>query len=137
MPPSPPPVWSLPLFVMLGGSIGSGLRYGVAVGVDRLVGRPTFPFGTLAVNLVGCLVIGLLIGRYAGRWVTRPELQLLLVTGLLGGFTTFSSFALESAKLLQAGRFGAVAAYLVVSNGVGVALALAGLWLGAASLGGD
>ena len=133
----PPPAWSLPIYVMLGGAAGSGLRYAVAVGVDRLVARPGFPWGTLAVNLLGCLAIGLLIGRYGGRWAARPDAQLLLVTGVLGGFTTFSSFALETARLIAAGRWGAVAAYLLVSNGVGVALALAGLWVGAASLGGD
>ena len=112
--------------VALGGAIGSGLRYVV----DRAYGARSWPVATLTVNLLGSLVLGLLVG-WIGTRVT-PELRLALFTGVLGGFTTFSTFALESTVMLRSGNWIGGAAYLAVSVGVGLVAAIVGLMIGEA-----
>ncbi len=133
MPPAPPltplaplaPVAALaplhPLLaaglVFLGGGLGSVARYALAEALRP--GRPTtgdFPWATLLVNLAGAATIGLLAPRLADREPAR----LLLAVGVLGGFTTFSTFALEAARLAQAGHWGRAAAYVAVTNAVGL-----------------
>lgn len=87
------------LLVMFGGGVGSLLRYLLTDWLQNRTPVP-FPYGTLAVNVVGCLLIGVLGALpMEGRMMLRPEQRLLLITGLLGGFTTFSSFAFETLKL--------------------------------------
>lgn len=115
-----------PALVALGGAVGSALRYAVVAAARPH--SPDFPLGTLAVNLAGCAAIGVVGGWLAGL---PPESRgrLLLMAGVLGGFTTFSSVALEVGDLLRGGRLGAAAAYLVLTNALGVALALAGYML--------
>jgi len=116
------------LLVFLGGGLGAGLRYGAAL---LVAGRGTglgpeaaaFPWATLAVNLVGSFLIGVLAGLLAGRETAR----LVLVTGLLGGFTTFSAFSLDTLTLLGSGRAGFALGYVAASVVGGLALA----WLGA------
>lgn len=108
------------------------LRYGVAVAASSRsaifgVETAAFPWATLGVNLVGSLAIGMLAGLLAGKDAAR----LFWVTGLLGGFTTFSSFSLETLGLLQSGRTGAAAAYVLASVLGGLALAGLG-WAAAA-----
>lgn len=116
------------LIVCLGGAMGSGLRYGT----DRalLAWMPDqargFPWATLAVNLVGCLLAGLLYGWLSRESVRHADdLKLLLITGLCGGLTTFSAFALQT---MQANP-GKAAANVAVSVVGGLALAWLGLWL--------
>src|SRR5438874_995898 len=75
-----------------GGFIGSALRYLLAAAIDNWYGRGDFPFGTLAVNVMGCLIIGLLTFLAEARGFFSAELRVFLVIGILGGFTTFSSF---------------------------------------------
>ena len=116
------------LLVFLGGGLGSVARYLIAAGLDRM--RPTpdpadFPVATLAVNVTGCAVIGLLASWVAGRDAWRFGLML----GFLGGFTTFSSFALDAARLIAAGVPGKAIAYVLLSNGLGLGLAIAGFLL--------
>lgn len=96
-------VWPY-VWVFIGGGIGSALRYGVSRASFVSIG-PSFPAGTLFVNVVGCLVMGLVAGWFAHRDVGIDQsTKLFLTTGILGGFTTFSAFALDTAVLWQRGR---------------------------------
>ncbi|HEX4166569.1 MAG TPA: fluoride efflux transporter CrcB [Bryobacteraceae bacterium] len=90
------------LAVMLGGSIGSGLRFLASVGVSRLYSGP-FPLGTFLVNISGSFVVGLLMAFFVLRSEVSPAWRLFLVTGVLGGYTTFSSFEWETFALLDRG----------------------------------
>jgi CrcB protein len=115
------------LLVMLGGAIGAGARHLAGLGALRWIG-PGFPWATLFVNLAGSLFMGLLAGwlvRGGGSEATR----LFLAVGVLGGFTTFSAFSLETFSMLQRGDLGMAAAYVAVSVIGGVALLFAGLLL--------
>jgi CrcB protein len=113
------------LFIAGGGAIGSVLRYAVQGWVQRASGA-IFPFGTLAVNVAGCLIIGVLAGALAGPLLLREEYRIGLLIGILGGFTTFSSFGLETFHLANDRQFGLAAANVIVS----CALGLAAVWLG-------
>lgn len=114
-------------YVFLGGGMGSVLRWLTGLGAARLFGAD-FPYGTLAVNLIGCAVMGVF-----ARVIVSPDAgdaRLLLMTGLLGGFTTFSAFALDSANLVLRDANGAAFLYVGLSV-VGCLAAVAfGLWLG-------
>ena len=88
--------------------MGAVLRYGVGMLVMRSLPESGFPYGTLTVNLLGCLAIGALAGLADARQIISPELRLVLVVGLLGGFTTFSTFAMESVEMLRSGLDGQV-----------------------------
>lgn len=111
------------LQVALGGALGAVARLGVYAGAARLFG-PGYPAGTLAVNVAGSFLMGLLVS-WLGR--DHPWAPLLL-TGVLGGFTTFSAFSLDAVTLWQRGQ-GAVL-YVAASIGLSIAALLAGLWLG-------
>ncbi len=119
-------------YVMAGGAVGAALRLHVGQWVERSgAGTGVFgiPAGTLAVNVIGAALMGLLVGTLDARGGSEP-VRMLLGVGLLGGFTTFSAFSLEAARLLQAGALGQMALYIGVSV-VGTMLALiAGLALG-------
>lgn len=113
--------------IALGGAAGSVLRYLLAHLAQRPAGDD-FPLGILIVNVLGCLAIGLLWGALDAPHDApgRRELQLLLIVGLLGGFTTFSTFAWDAVRLLDQGRLAAAGAYVLLSNALGIAAALAG-----------
>lgn len=115
--------------VMAGGSIGAVSRYGVSLLTAKVWGTQ-FPWGTLAVNLTGCFLIGLIFAMADRvRWLT-PDVRLLLITGYLGALTTFSSFSLET---VNAGRSGMALLPLVnilINNVGGFFLTFFGLWLG-------
>ncbi len=89
------------MIVGAGGFIGSALRFVVSGWAQRLAAASVFPYGTLAVNVLGCLLIGILGGLAEYRQVLEPGHRLFLMIGVLGGFTTFSTFAYESISLLQ------------------------------------
>lgn len=89
------------LYVGTGGFLGAILRFALGGAVHRLVPMSTFPWGTLAVNTLGCLLIGFLAGVAESRQVIGPELRLFLLIGLLGGFTTFSTFGFETVALMR------------------------------------
>lgn len=101
-------------------------RYYVGQWSLRLMG-PHFPWGTLTVNVVGCFVIGLLAELISQRFNASPELRLLLITGFLGGFTTFSAFSLDAISLFERGAIASAAIYMVASVGLSMAAVFAGL----------
>lgn len=113
-------------WVGLGGAAGSMARYGIHMLFSR---REGLPLGTLLVNLIGCFLIGCLYG-YAQRhhWLAG-RYMLALATGFCGGFTTFSSFALENNLLLEKGLSATAIWYSLISLIVGLALCRAGIWL--------
>lgn len=117
------------LLVAIGGSLGAMCRYGVGLLAVRMFGGG-FPWGTLIVNMVGCFLIGLAFGlAERAAWVT-PAARLFFVTGYLGALTTFSSFAMETANTASAGSIYLAAANIASNTVGGLALALAGMWLG-------
>ena len=97
------------LLVALGSAVGGVARWALAGWIDGRAG-PGFPWGTLAVNVLGGLAIGA-----AAALLGRESLRLLLITGVLGGFTTFSSYSLQTMQLLQGDRYGAAAGYALGS----------------------
>lgn len=118
------------LLAALGGAIGSVLRYLVGVFTVRWFG-PSFPWGTLAVNVVGSFIIGLTVEMIARRFNASMELRVFIVTGIIGGFTTWSSFSLDTMVLFERGAIAA-AAYVIGSLVVSFAAVFAGLALGRA-----
>jgi CrcB protein len=113
------------LYVMVGGAVGSGARYLAGSATTALLG-PDYPFGTLAVNIVGGLLMGLLVGVLA-RNSASEHWRLLLAVGVLGGFTTFSAFSLEVVTMIERGAFGVALGYVLVSVIGSVAALFAGL----------
>jgi CrcB protein len=116
------------LLVAAGGAIGSVLRYYVGQWSLRLMG-PSFPWGTLTVNVVGCFVIGVFSELLMRRFNASVELRLLLVTGFLGGFTTFSAFSLDAITLFERGQIVAGSVYVTASIGLSMAAVASGLAL--------
>jgi CrcB protein len=114
------------LIVFLGAGIGGALRHGVNIGATRLFGFG-FPFGTFIVNFLGSFVMGLLAGFFVYRAGVPQHVRLFLTTGILGGFTTFSTFSLDAALLIERHQFGAAAGYLVGSVAAGLAALFFGL----------
>ena len=114
------------VLVAAGGAIGSVFRYLVGVWSVRLAGV-NFPWGTLTVNVVGSFLIGLLVELVARRLNASMEMRLFLVTGVLGGFTTFSSFSLDAVSLFERGALGLSAVYVLASLSVSIAAVFAGL----------
>jgi fluoride exporter len=116
------------LLVAAGGAIGSVARYLLSTFVLRQTGS-LFPLGTFAVNLVGCVVFGVIAGAAEQRIPLAPESRLFVLVGILGGFTTFSSYAFESVSLVRDGQLLAASINIIGQ----VAAGLAGMWLGMAA----
>lgn len=117
------------LLVGLGGAIGAMARYGTGVAAGQLW-RASFPVATLAVNVVGSLAMGLLIGwlaRTTPGW--QNEARLFLAVGVLGGFTTFSAFSLDVVTLFQRGDYGSAVFYIMASLVLSVGALVLGLFL--------
>ncbi len=115
--------------VAVGGAFGSVLRYLVGLLTIRWFG-PSFPWGTFAVNVVGSFAIGLLSEMIARRFNASMEVRVFLVTGILGGFTTFSSFSLDTMVLLERGAIAATVGYVLATLCLSFLAILAGLALG-------
>lgn len=109
------------LLIFIGGGTGSVLRYLVG----RCLGSSAWPWGTFAVNIIGCFLIGL-IGTWIARHSLSPDLRLLLVVGLCGGFTTFSTFSNEALGLMRSSQLLLALAYIVGSVALGVIAAYVG-----------
>ena len=116
------------MLVAIGGATGSVARYLTGLLTLRLFG-PNFPWGTLAVNVIGSMAIGVFTELIARRFEASPELRLLLVTGFLGGFTTFSAFSLDVAVLVERGAWMPALAYVSASMLVSLFAVFAGLAL--------
>ena len=114
------------LWVGLGGFLGSISRYLLSGYVQHLVRGTGFPYGTLAVNVIGCFFIGFLAHWVEARGFLSPETRLFVFIGLLGGFTTFSTFSYETMNLWQAGDNAAALANIAVH----MVLGLGAAWLG-------
>jgi CrcB protein len=115
------------LIVFAGGGIGAALRHGCNVGFARLVGT-AFPYATLFENAAGSLIMGLLVATFAFKSDLPQHMRLFLTTGILGGYTTFSTFSLDTAVLYERGELGLAAAYVLLS----IALSIGGLFAGLA-----
>jgi len=116
------------LIVFLGGGLGSALRHGVNLVAARLLGIG-FPYGTLTVNVVGSLVMGLLGGYFAFRGDASQHWRLFLTTGILGGFTTFSTFSLDCFLLWERHQLLSLAAYLLGSLVLSIGAVGAGVFV--------
>lgn len=116
--------------VMLGGALGSGARYAIAIAVGRIGSE--FPWATFGVNVLGCLVFGGAFAFVQARGGAGSAWAVFLLAGVLGGFTTFSSFGFETVTLLMRDRIGTAMLYALASLVVGVAAVWAGLRVGGA-----
>ena len=116
------------LAVALGGALGSLLRYFVASAIQSPVSAG-FPWGIFVVNISGGFVMGLITALAALKLQMPLELRTFLTVGVLGGYTTFSTFSLESALLIERGAYAMAAAYIVGSAGLSILALFAGLWL--------
>jgi CrcB protein len=114
------------LLVLLGGAIGTGCRFGVSNLAAAMFGLRRFPVATFFVNLTGSFAIGFLVELFDERVAVAPELRAALVVGVLGGYTTFSSFSLETLNLLRDGAWGQALVYPLAS----VMLGLLAVWAG-------
>jgi CrcB protein len=114
------------ILVLLGGTIGTGFRYGLSSLVYSRIERPTFPYANLIINVSGSFVIGVLAELFNERVLVSPAIRAALLTGLLGGYTTFSSFSYETFLLIREGEW-----FRAMLNAAGsVLLGLIAVWLG-------
>ena len=114
------------VLVLLGGAFGTGLRYFLSIFIYSSVKEPTFPYANLVINVSGSFLIGVLAELFDSRILVAPVMRVALLTGVLGGYTTFSSFTFETVSLLRDGEF-----WLATLNvSLSVALGLAAVWLG-------
>lgn len=116
------------LLVALGGGIGAAMRHLVSLAALRLLG-PGFPWGTFAVNVAGSFAMGVFIGWLARHVGNLQDVRYFVATGVLGGFTTFSAFSLDTAFLWERGEAGLAAAYVAGSVILSLCAIFAGLWL--------
>ena len=115
------------LSVGVGGGLGALARYYIAGWVQPA--GAAFPWGIFIVNITGGLLMGLIVEASALKLNLSPELRSFLTVGILGGYTTFSTFSLDSALLLQKGQYGLAAAYMIGSVVLSIAALFAGLWI--------
>jgi CrcB protein len=114
------------ILVLLGGAIGTGFRYGLSSLVYSRIESPTFPYANLIINVSGSFAIGALAELFNERVLVSPAIRAALLTGLLGGYTTFSSFSYETFSLIRDGEW-----FRATLNAVGsVLLGLIAVWLG-------
>jgi CrcB protein len=114
--------------VALGGALGAVLRYLTGLGILRLFGATPMPLGVLTVNILGALLAGLFVGLAAQRGLMH--LSPFILTGILGGFTTFSAFSLEAVTLYERGALGLAAIYVLANVTLSIAALMLGLALG-------
>ncbi len=117
------------LYICAGGAAGSLSRYWLSGVVQRMVGG-SFPLGTFAVNMLGCLLFGAVWGFFENRLLPGSEVRLLILTGFMGAFTTFSTYMFETAELVKFGQIAMALLNVVGQSAVGLILVLAGIALG-------
>ena len=113
--------------VAVGGALGASLRYLAGIGVIRLIGQTGFPLGIIFVNVLGSFLMGVFVVAAAQRGLTN--LSPFVMTGLLGGFTTFSAFSLEAVTLYERGDVGQAALYVTLSVALSIGGLVVGLWI--------
>jgi len=114
------------LLVLLGGAAGTGCRYGLSTFVYSVIEKPSFPYANLLINVSGSFAIGILAELFEARVLVSPTVRVALLTGLLGGYTTFSSFSFETFSLMRDGQM-----WLALVNALGsVLLGLVAVWMG-------
>ena len=117
------------ILAAIGGAVGSALRFSVGAAMLRGMG-PGWPWGTYTVNILGSLIMGLVIGWFAHKGATGASgAQIFLATGMLGGFTTFSAFSLETARMVESKAYTQAALYAGSSVILGVLMVFAGLFI--------
>lgn len=116
------------LLIALFGALGTLARYGLQGLVQIKIGS-TFPYGTLLINLTGCFFLGLIGQLTLNRVIMPPEWRMAIAVGFFGGYTTFSSFGWETAKMLEAGEWLWATSYVAASVVVGLFLSVAGIHL--------
>ena len=116
------------LAVAAGGAVGSVARYLVGVGAGRLFGTE-FPWGTLIINVTGSFLIGAFVGLFAAKWDLSQSTRIFLTVGICGGFTTFSTFSLDSYYLIERGQTLASLVYMVTSVALSFGALIAALRL--------
>lgn len=116
------------LAIAIGGTLGCWLRYGQTLTVQNLFGRE-FPTATLSINVIGSFLMGFLFFATAERIDIAPAVRLGILTGFLGGYTTFSTFSMETLQLVQQGANARALLYVALSVGLGFGGAVAGVWL--------
>lgn len=114
--------------VALGGAIGASGRYLFNLQMLRVMG-PNFPWGTFGVNLIGSLIMGLLAGAFALKFNASQEMRSFLMTGILGGFTTFSAFSLDAAVMMERHDYALAGLYMFGSVAGAVLCLFIGLWV--------
>jgi len=116
------------LLVFVGGGLGASLRHTVNIACARCIGT-AFPYGTFIINITGSIVMGLIAGYFAFKGEASQHWRLFLMTGILGGYTTFSAFSLDAALLYERGQLGLALFYVLGSVGFSIAGLFAGLAL--------
>jgi fluoride exporter len=114
------------ILVGIGSFLGGALRYVISIWIYRVLDSPWFPYGTLTVNVLGCLIIGFLAGLAENRAAFTSDIRLFVFVGVLGGFTTFSSFALETFSLIRNTEQAAA----LVNIGLQLLSGLLAVWIG-------
>lgn len=117
------------IFVAIGGAAGSVLRYLNTLAINKFISH-TYPFATFSINLLGCFIIGVLMGMIETKFIVNPNIKLLLVTGFCGGYTTFSTFSLENVLLLQGNHPFLALSYILGSLILGIIMTIIGLYIG-------
>ncbi|MGE5271575.1 MAG: fluoride efflux transporter CrcB [Thiohalocapsa sp.] len=114
--------------IAIGGTLGCWARYGVTVLIQRLWGA-AFPYATLSINVLGSFLMGFLFIVTLERLTVEPHVRIGILTGFLGGFTTFSTFSMEALLLAQQGEAAKSALYIALSVGLGLIAAFAGAYI--------
>lgn len=116
------------LAIAIFGTLGCWARYLMTLAVQNIAGRE-FPYATLSINVLGSFAMGFLFVATLERLMVSPYLRVGILTGFLGGFTTFSTFSMETLLLAEQGEMGKAIAYVLLSIGLGVGGAFGGAWL--------
>lgn len=117
------------LWLAVGGGLGTVSRYGLS-GLAQRLSNTLFPWGTLAVNILGCLAFGILWSAFENRIQISPEYRLIILTGFMGAFTTFSTFMFETGQLMREGQYLWALGNIGLQNGIGIIAVFLGLLIG-------
>jgi len=116
-------------FLALAGGVGTLARYGLAGFIQKIHSK-NFPVGTMVVNILGCLVVGILWTLFETKWEVSPETKLLVLVGFMGAFTTFSAFILETSHLVRSTAWMYAAINLILQNTLGLIALFGGITIG-------